>query len=96
MLEHRSEFKLEIMCRTLEVSKRGCYLWQKRLESKSSKERKILSDKIKTIFENIRRSYGIARVHACLREENELSSRSRIAGILRELGLKGKRKGIIP
>jgi putative transposase len=83
------------MYRTLEVSKSGFYAWQKRLESKRSKERKILSKKIKTIFENSRRTYGIARVHACLREENEWCSRPRVAGIMRELGLKGKRKGII-
>jgi putative transposase len=83
------------MCRTLEVSKSGFYAWQKRLESKRPKERKNLSFKIKIIFENSRRTYGITRIHACLRTENESCSRARVAGIMCELGLKGKRKGII-
>ena len=93
--QHREEFILVIMLRMLEVSKSGYYEWQNRLESKRSKERNILSDKIKTIFENSRKTYGITRIHACLREKNESCSRPRVAGIMRELGLKGKRKGII-
>ncbi len=76
------------------MSKSGFYAWQKRLESKRSKERKNLSFKIKIIFENSRKTYGITRVHACLQEENESCSRPRVAGIMGKLGLKGKRKGI--
>jgi putative transposase len=93
--EHRQEFNLEIMCRMLEVSKSGFYAWQKRPESNRSKERKALSEKIKTIHENSRKTYGSVRVHAVLLEENESSSRPRVAGIMRELGLQGKRKGIV-
>ena len=96
------------MCRTLEVSKSGFYAWQKRPESKRSTERKALSwpytstfglwplsEKIKIIHENSRKTYGSVRVHAVLLEENESSSRPRVAGIMRELGLQGKRKGIV-
>jgi putative transposase len=83
------------MCRTLEVSKSGFYAWQKRPESNRSKERKALSEKIKTIHENSRKTYGSVRVHAVLLEENESSSRPRVAGIMRELGLQGKRKGTV-
>jgi hypothetical protein len=56
------------MCRMLEVSKSGFYAWQKRPESNRSKERKILSEKIKTIHENSRKTYGSVRVHAVLLE----------------------------
>jgi putative transposase len=52
-----------------------------------------LSEKIKTIHENSRRTYGSARIHACLIETEEWCSRPRVAGIMRELGLEGKRKG---
>jgi putative transposase len=83
------------MCRMLEVSKSGFYAWQKRPESNRSKERKILSEKIKTIHENSRKTYGSVRVHAVLLEENESSSRPRVASIMRELGLEGKRKGVV-
>jgi putative transposase len=83
------------MCNTLEVSKSGFYAWQKRPESNRSKERKALSERIKVIHENSRKTYGSVRVHAVLLEENESSSRPRVAGIMRELGLQGKRKGTV-
>jgi putative transposase len=68
---------------------------EKRPESNRSKERKALSEKIKTIYENSRKTYVSLRVHAVLREENESSSRPRVTGIMRELRLQGKRKGIV-
>ena len=91
--EHREEFDLEIMFRVLEVSKGGYYEWRKRPESTRSKERKALSEKIKTIHENSRNTYGAARVHACLLEEDEVCCKPVVASIMREQGLKGKRKG---
>ena len=77
----------------LEVSKSGFYAWRTRPESKRSQQRKALSEKIKTIHENSRKTYGSARIHACLLETEESCSRPRVAGIMRELGLEGKRKG---
>ncbi len=70
-----------------------CYMTQKRPESNRSKERKALSEKIKTIHENSRKTYGNVRIHTVLLKENESSSRPRVAGIVRELELQGKRKG---
>ena len=93
--EHREEFKLEIMLRVLEVSKGGYYEWQKKPESNRSKKRKNLSQKIKTIHQNSRNTYGAVRVHASLLEENEVCCKPVVASIMREQGLKGKRKGRI-
>jgi putative transposase len=81
------------MLRVLEVSKGGYYEWRKRKESSRSKKRKSLSQKVKTIFENSRNTYGSARVHACLLEEDEVCCKPVVASIMREQGLKGKRKG---
>lgn len=91
--QHREEFDLEIMLRVLEVSKGGYYEWRKRPESTRSAKRKILSQKVKTIHENSRNTYGSARVHACLLEQNESCCKPVVASIMREQGLKGKRKG---
>jgi putative transposase len=91
--EHREEFNLEIMVRVLEVSKGGFYEWHRRPESKRTQTRRHLKDKIKTIHENSRNTYGAARVHACLLEENESCCKPVVASIMREQGLKGKRKG---
>jgi putative transposase len=91
--EHREEFDLEILLRMLEVSKGGYYEWQRRPESNRSKQRRNLSQKVKTIFENSRNTYGSARIHAVLLEENESCCKPMVASIMREQGLKGKRKG---
>ena len=93
--EHREEFNLDIMLRVLEVSKGGYYEWRKRPESTRSTKRKILSQKIKTIHQNSRNTYGAVRVHASLLEENEVCCKPVVASIMREQGLKGKRKGRI-
>ncbi len=81
------------MLRVLEVSKGGYYEWRKRAESTRSTKRKVLSQKIKNIHQNSRNTYGAARVHACLLEENESCCKPVVASIMREQGLKGKRKG---
>lgn len=91
--EHREEFDLEIMLHVLEVSKSGYYSWRKRPESNASRNRKRLSQRIKTIHQSSRSTYGSARVHACLLEENEVCCKPVVASIMRDLGLKGKRKG---
>ena len=93
--EHRHEFKLEIMCQVLEVNKSGYYAWLKRAESNRSKERKILTEKIKTEYATSRNTYGSTRIRACLLEQNVLCSRPRMASIMRENGIKSKRKGKI-
>lgn len=93
--EHRFEFDLEVMLRVLEVSKSGYFSWRKRPESNTSKNRKRLAQKIKTIHQNSRNTYGAARVHACLLEENESCCKPVVASIMRDLGLTGKRKGRI-
>ena len=81
------------MCRTLEVSKSGYYAAQKRPESKRIANRGILAEQIKLIHANSRNTYGSARVHAVLLERNEHCSRPRVASIMRDHGLTGKRKG---
>lgn len=93
--EHRSEFNLEIMCRVLEVSKSGYFAWRGRPESKRSEKRTRLSQKIKSIYERSRRTYGSARIHACLLEDNEACCKPVVASIMRQHGLRGKRKGRI-
>ena len=83
------------MCHVLEVNKSGYYAWLKRAESNRSKERKILTERIKSEYASSRNTYGSTRIHACLLEQNVICSRPRVASIMRENGIKGKRKGKI-
>jgi putative transposase len=81
------------MCNTLQVSTSGYHAWRKRSESRTSKERKNLAAKIKTLHSNSRNTYGSSRIHAVLLEQHDYCSRPRVASIMLEHGLKGKRKG---
>ncbi len=83
------------MCRTLEVSRSGYYAAQNRPESNRIKRRGVLAEKIKLIHANSRNTYGSARVHAVLLESAERCSRPRVASIMRDHGLTGKRRGKI-
>ena len=81
------------MYQTLEVSKSGYYTAQKRFESNRIITREILAEKIKLIHANSRNTHGSTRVHAVLLENAERCSRPRVASIMRDHGLVGKRKG---
>ena len=81
------------MCQTLEVSKSGYYAAQKRPESNRIITRGILAEKIKLIHASSRNTYGSVRIHAVLLENTERCSRPRVASIMRDHGLTGKRKG---
>jgi putative transposase len=81
------------MCRTLEVSISGYHAWRKRSESRTSKEQKILAQKIRILHMDSRNTYGSSRIHAILLEQHDLCSRPRVASIMLEQGIHGKRKG---
>ena len=54
-----------------------------------------MTERIKSEYASSRNTYGSTRIHACLLEQNVICSRPRVASIMRENGIKGKRKGKI-
>ena len=78
------------LCRWLNVSPSGFYKWRDRGLSDRAKANHCLLKKIRRIFNDSRGSYGSPRVHAQLRREGELVSRSRVERLMRKAGLVGK------
>ena len=84
------------MARLLRVSRSGYYAWRARPASKRDVANAALTEVIKAIHEDSRRTYGARRVHAELHDEFELRvARHRVARLMRLQGLQGvhRRKG---
>jgi len=77
------------MCRVLEVSASGYYAWRRRMVSIRTRENEKLQQRIRTIHDRSRQTYGAPRIHAELQEEGTRVGRKRVARLMKELGLAG-------
>ena len=82
------------MCYCLKVNRSGYYAWCNSKPSKNILENKIISKKIELVFSESRQSYGTRRIKKALAREGLVVSRSRIASIMKKMGLfcKSKRR----
>ena len=88
----KANFPVTLMCRVLEVARAGYYAWRKRKPSKRAHENEQLAVKIAEVHKGSRGSYGSPRVHAELCTQGFDVGRNRIARIMREEGILGRRK----
>ena len=79
-------------CDLLEVSKTAFYQWVQHEPSKRELDDRALGKRIKEIHERSRGTYGAPRIHAELRRQGISTSRKRVARLMREQGLQGRRK----
>ena len=89
---HRGEFRVSLMCRALQVSRSGFYDWTKRDPSERTAEEQRLRLEIRSIHRRSRRSYGSPRVHRALRKRGIACSRTRVERLMRQDGLRAKKK----
>jgi putative transposase len=82
------------MCKVLQVSKSGYYAWRHRKPCTRTQENQILSQNIKQIHQNSRRTYGSPRIHASLRAKGFQVGRQRVVRLMAQLGIcaRSKRK----
>jgi transposase InsO family protein len=78
------------MCRLLRVSPSGYYAWKKRAPSERATANATLTDRIRSVHERSRGTYGSPRVHAELRATGPVG-RQRVARLMRRAGLVGCR-----
>jgi len=79
---------VNLMCQVLKVTRSGFYAWRNRPASARSKRRQQLIERIKSVHETSRRTYGSPRIAAELKAsddvvacENTVAKYMRIAGI---------------
>jgi putative transposase len=80
------------LCRVLEVTRSGFYAWQERDPSERAIDDQKLALEIAAIHKASGETYGSPRVHAELRAKGLDVSRKRVARLMRELGIKSRRK----
>ena len=88
----KAHYPIRLMCRCLAVSRSGYYAWRKRPPSARAEQDARLGVEIAASHRASRRTYGSPRILRDLREEGHRVSRKRVARLMRELGLEGRRK----
>lgn len=89
MRAYQAEYPIATMCRVLEVSTSGYYVWLKRAPSAHARRDEDLTQQIGVIHKDSRRTYGVPRVHAELKDKGERVARKRVARLMREADLRG-------
>jgi transposase InsO family protein len=88
----KAQYPIRLLCRCLAVSRSGYYAWRKRAPSARAKQDARLRVEIAASHSASRRTYGSPRILRDLREDGHRVSRKRVARLMRELGLEGRRK----
>lgn len=87
---HRDEFRLDVMCRMLGVTKSGCFTWRGRpINTRKTKDAELKGE-IERIHAKSKGRYGVPRGHAELRAAGTSCSRRRVARLMHEAGLQGR------
>ena len=92
--QEKEHHAVQTMCRLLGVSTSGYYAWRVRQPSKRARENASLQQRITTIHQESRGTYGAPRVYAELRLGHRIRcSRKRVARLMRLAGLAGIHRG---
>jgi putative transposase len=76
-----------LLCRVLNVSRQGYYAWVRRKPSRRQEQDQVLNRSIQKAFDESRGRYGSPRVYLELRDEGTVTSRKRVARLMRQHGL---------
>ena len=90
--EQQSRYPVQTMCHILEVSKSGYYAWLGRGESARAAEDRELESEIERIHDESGKRYGSPRVMRALRRMGRKHSRKRVARLMAQKDLSGRKK----
>jgi putative transposase len=97
MTANQAEYSVQMMSRTLGVSRSGFYAWHCRPPSARQVADAALSERIVAIHEASKETYGAPRIHAELADEGVQVGRKRIERLMLAKGLRGvsRRKFVV-
>jgi putative transposase len=87
---HRHEYRIQMMCRVLEVAPSGHYEWLQQPVSNRAQEDARLLRLIRASFMASHGIYGAPRVFLDLREAGETCSKHRVARLMRQAHLRAQ------
>jgi putative transposase len=88
---HKDQYKVVRMCKLLDVSSSGFYVWRERPASPRVLENKRLLGLIKELFQASHQTYGSPRVLCDLHELGETCNQKRVARLMRVNKLRAHR-----
>ena len=88
----KATYPVRVLCRTLVVSRAGFYAWHTRPPAARTQANQQLGVEIEAIHAESRQCYGSPRVHAELRDRGHRLGRKRVARLMRQHGLCGRRR----
>ena len=88
MTANQAEYSVQLLSRTLGVSRSGFYAYNSRPPSTRQVPDDALSDRIAPIHEASKQTYGAPRIHAELAEDGIQVSRKRIERLMKAKGLR--------
>jgi putative transposase len=86
---HQAVYRIQTMCRVLEVSRSGYYQWLSREPSAHAKRDAALKKQVQGSHEKSDGTYGRPRVHEDLKAAGERVGPKRVARLMREAGIEG-------
>ena len=90
--EHLTEYKLEVMCKAMHVSKNGYHAWRHRAPSERKTKELQLICMIEKVHLGSRKTYGSPRIHAALKGQGQTCSRPRVARLMQRYDIRAKTK----
>lgn len=90
--KYREHYSVERTCRVLGIARSAYYSWKKRLPSQREKENQALIEHIRRIHKLSRKAYGSPRIYFQLKKQGIACSRKRVARLMRQDHLQGRRK----
>jgi putative transposase len=88
----KAQYGVPLVCRCLAVSPAGFYAWQRRRPSDRAAADRRLAVEISAAHTESRRTYGSPRIHQELRANGHRVARKRVARLMREQGLRARRR----
>ena len=88
--ERRTQFRVAVMCRVLEVSRSGYYDWVDRPESIRAKRHRELTVKIRQTHIESRKIYGSPRIHGELIDQGEKVGKNTVACLMKRANIQSK------
>lgn len=90
--QHADQFRVQLMCSVLGVSRSGYYAWRKRLPSAREQANRSLKALIGLLHWRSRQTYGYRRIHAALVAQDVTCGKNRVARLMQEDGLQARRR----
>lgn len=88
----KADYSVSLLCRVLEVSRSGYYLWLDHEQGVRVRKNIQLDDQIRKAFADNRRAYGSPRLTVELRARGCPCSENRVARRMRRLGLAARQR----